>query len=49
MPHARWRNFLEITTNIAVLVMAVVVSAALLRNHFAEPPKPQFQAGFQKG
>ncbi|HVF55789.1 MAG TPA: hypothetical protein VM934_06540 [Pyrinomonadaceae bacterium] len=49
MNQARWKNRLEVATNMAVLFVAVIVLATFVRSYLGSHPKPQLEAGFQKG
>ncbi|HEU4833052.1 MAG TPA: hypothetical protein VFS90_01505 [Pyrinomonadaceae bacterium] len=44
-----WAKYLEISTNIAVLVVAVVLLAAFISARFGQPRPPAFQRGIGKG
>ena len=49
MVQEKWESRLEVATNVAVLLAAVVVLATFARSYFAEHPKPQLEVGIQKG
>jgi peroxiredoxin len=46
---AKLKNYLEIATNVAVLLVAVVVLSVFAWNYFTRRSMPQIQAGLQKG
>jgi thiol-disulfide isomerase/thioredoxin len=48
-PHAKVRAYLEIATNIAVLVVAGIVIFAFVRGFLANQQQPMAPAGLQKG
>jgi hypothetical protein len=43
------KSYLEVATNIAVLLVALAVLSTFAWNYFGRNPTPQLQAGFQKG
>jgi hypothetical protein len=44
-----WAKYLEISTNLAVLIVAVALLAVLISALFASPRPPAFQRGIRKG
>jgi hypothetical protein len=46
---AKLKSYLEVATNIAVLLVALAVLGTFAWNYFGRTPAPQLQAGFQKG
>ncbi|HEX8174114.1 MAG TPA: thioredoxin-like domain-containing protein [Pyrinomonadaceae bacterium] len=49
MEESKLKKYLEVTTNVAVLLVAVAVLSALAWGYFVHNQKPQFQSGFQRG
>jgi thiol-disulfide isomerase/thioredoxin len=49
MTKAKLKNYLEVATNIAVLIVALVVLSVLAANYFSRRSTPQLHAGLQKG
>lgn len=49
MNQSKLKSYLEVATNIAVLLVALAVLSTFAWNYFGRSPKPQLQAGFQKG
>lgn len=49
MRRESWAKYLEISTNIAVLLVAVALLAALISARFAVPGKTTFERGLHKG
>ena len=44
-----WAKYLEISTNLAVLIVAVALFAVLISARFALPRPPSFERGIRKG
>lgn len=49
MNQAKLKNYIEVATNLAVLVLCCVVLASLAWRYFASSPRVLIQSGFQKG
>lgn len=49
MNQTKLKSYLEVATNIAVLLVALAVLSTFAWNYFGRSPAPQLQAGFQKG
>ena len=49
MARASWTKYLEVSTNIAVLVVAAALLSALISARLAMPAKPAFERGLHKG
>jgi peroxiredoxin len=49
MNQAKLKSYLEVATNVAVLLVALVVSSVFAWNYFTRHSMPQLQTGFQKG
>jgi thioredoxin-related protein len=49
MEQAKWKHHLEVATNVAVLLAAMLLISTFVWNYLARTQKPKLQAGFQKG
>lgn len=49
MNQVKLKGYLEVATNIAVLLVALAVLGTFAWNYFGRTPAPQLQTGFQKG
>lgn len=49
MSQTKLKSYLEVTTNVAVLLVALAILVTLAWNYFGRRPAPLLQAGFQKG
>jgi len=49
MEQGRWTKYLEISSNVAVLVVAVMLLAMLVSARFGQPGKQTFAKGLEKG
>ena len=49
MNQTKLKSYLEVATNVAVLLVALAVLSTFAWNYFGRSPTPQLQAGFQKG
>jgi thioredoxin-related protein len=45
----RWTKYLEMTTNVAVLLVAVALLGAIVSTRFARRGQPRFENGLQRG
>jgi len=49
MERGRWTKYVEVSSNVAVLVLAVALLGAIVSARFARPRKPAFESGLQRG
>lgn len=49
MQESKLKSYLELTTNVAVLLAAIAVLTALSWGYFAQKQKPSIRSGLQKG
>ncbi|HEU4712052.1 MAG TPA: hypothetical protein VFS76_10835 [Pyrinomonadaceae bacterium] len=49
MKRENWAKYLEVATNVAVLLVAVALLGTLVATKLGSTPKPSFERGLQKG
>ena len=49
MEKQRFKYYLEIATNVAVLIVAILIIATFVKSYYAVRSLPQLQSGLQKG